>query len=110
MTWTDERWTDERGHEHGLCHFCGADCSTHPDAANPLAPCGDCGTVTCPDHRVEDAADRCNACAAVFYARTAVQNGQVIHVAPDADRDDRVACDRCGRQFQIKHRFCVCRG
>ena len=44
------------------------ECSTHPDAANPLARCGDCGAATCPDHRVDDGAQRCNACAVVFYA------------------------------------------
>lgn len=54
------------------CYLCAAvgrvtECSTHPDAANPLAPCQDCGMVTCLDHRVEDAADRCNVCAALFY-------------------------------------------
>lgn len=65
----NERWTDERGHEHALCAYCQADCSTHPDAANPLAPCQDCGAVTCLDHRVEDEADRCVGCAATFYAQ-----------------------------------------
>ena len=44
------------------------ECTTHPDAANPLAPCQDCGAVTCLDHRILDEADRCNACAAIFYA------------------------------------------
>jgi hypothetical protein len=60
--------TDAAGSTHQPCHMCGVDCSTHGDAANPLASCGDCGGVTCPDHRVEDGATRCNACAAVFYA------------------------------------------
>jgi hypothetical protein len=46
------------------CAFCGTLCSTHQDAAHPLAPCGDCGAVTCSDHRVVDEADRCVACAA----------------------------------------------
>lgn len=44
------------------------ECTTHPDAANPLTYCGDCGQVACPDHRVEDDADRCVDCAATFYA------------------------------------------
>jgi len=61
-------YTDERGHQHAACHLCGVDCSTHPDAGNPLARCGDCGRPTCPDHRVDDAAMRCNECAATFYA------------------------------------------
>lgn len=47
----NERWTDERGHEHGIC-VCGSDCSTHPDAGNPLDSCADCGIATCPDCRV----------------------------------------------------------
>lgn len=68
------QWTDEQGHEHRLCHLCNADCSTHPDAGNPLEFCGDCGKPTCPDHRVDDAAARCNACAAVFYQEAG--NGQ----------------------------------
>jgi hypothetical protein len=63
-----EPYIDERGDEHQACHMCGADCSTHPDAGNPLACCGDCGKPTCPDHRVDDSAQRCNECAAVHYA------------------------------------------
>jgi hypothetical protein len=61
-------WTDAQGHEHQLCTFCGVDCSTHPDAGNPLSCCGNCGRATCPDHRVDDAATRCVECAANFYA------------------------------------------
>jgi hypothetical protein len=67
-THTNEAFIDDRGFEHLPCHMCGSDCSTHPDAANPLSSCGDCGKATCPDHRVEDDAQRCNACAAIFYA------------------------------------------
>jgi hypothetical protein len=66
-----EPYTDAAGHDHQPCGLCGADCSTHPDAGNALASCGDCGCATCPDHRVDDAATRCNACAAVFYAAKA---------------------------------------
>jgi hypothetical protein len=58
---------DAQGHEHRACAFCNADCSTHPDAGNPLSCCGDCGKPTCPDHRVEDDAERCVDCASVFY-------------------------------------------
>jgi hypothetical protein len=75
---TPETWKDDKGYEHQFCHLCGADCSTHPDAANPLACCGDCGRPTCPDHRVDDDAQRCNACAAVFY-------GQHTNWNPDDD-------------------------
>ena len=39
------------GIEHAPCVGCGAHCSTHDDAANPLDVCGDCGGVTCPLHR-----------------------------------------------------------
>jgi hypothetical protein len=46
---------------------CGNTCSTHPDEGNSLAYCGDCGGVTCPDCRVEDAATRCSSCAAKHY-------------------------------------------
>ena len=60
-------YTDERGHAHRSCAVCGADCSTHPDAANPLDFCGDCGAPTCPDHRVEDTAGRCVDCASHHY-------------------------------------------
>lgn len=42
-------WT-ENGIEYGRCH-CGELCSTHDDANSPLAFCGDCGAVTCPDCR-----------------------------------------------------------
>jgi|SRR5262245_26745447 len=54
----------------GICQRGGryTDCTTHPDAANPLAYCGDCGQVTCPDHRVDDDATRCVDCAATHYA------------------------------------------
>ena len=69
-------WVDEAGHVHGTC-ACGNDCSTHPDAAYPLAGCGDCGADTCPDCRVEDAATRCNACAAKFYAKPAAAPPEV---------------------------------
>lgn len=76
-------WKDEQGHEHAACYACQADCSSHPDAANPLAPCGDCGQVTCLDHRVSDQADRCLDCANVFYREEHRNNlrdaaGQVI--------------------------------
>jgi hypothetical protein len=60
--------TRQPRYESRPCAFCGVDCTTHPDAANPLDPCGDCGRVTCPDHRVDDAAARCVDCAATFYA------------------------------------------
>ncbi len=46
----EAHWVDEAGHVHGTC-FCGSDCSTHPDAANPLDCCADCGADTCYDHR-----------------------------------------------------------
>jgi hypothetical protein len=62
---------DDKGLEHADCHFCGTDCNTHPDAANPLSTCGDCGAVTCLDHRVADQASRCVDCAAAFYASPA---------------------------------------
>jgi ribosomal protein L37E len=39
-----------------------------------------------------------------------VKNGEVVTVEPNDDRDAYVKCDRCGRQFQIKHAVCVCRG
>lgn len=61
-------WVDGRGIEHRPCFTCGVDCTTHPDAANPLSFCGDCGHVTCPDHRVLDETERCVACAARHYA------------------------------------------
>jgi hypothetical protein len=48
-----DHYEDDRGHYHGICR-CGHDCSTHPDAGNPLAYCGDCGEPTCPDCRIED--------------------------------------------------------
>lgn len=57
-------YTDDDGHEHRACHVCGADCSTRPDAGNPLDSCGDCGKATCPDHREESMAARCTPCAA----------------------------------------------
>ncbi|HMJ04006.1 MAG TPA: hypothetical protein VK506_13785 [Conexibacter sp.] len=53
---------DEAGYAHKPCHICGVDCSTHPDAGNPLALCGDCGKATCPDHRDETPATRCSSC------------------------------------------------
>jgi len=62
------QFIDERGHEHAPCGVCGVDCSTHPDAGNPLDFCGDCGVVTCPDHREDNSAARCPACAALFAA------------------------------------------
>lgn len=55
-------------YEYRPCAFCGADCLTHPDAGNSLAFCGDCGAATCPDHRVDDEAQRCVQCAASHYA------------------------------------------
>jgi hypothetical protein len=73
---TDYDYTDDNGHQHRPCWLCGSDCSTHPDAANPLACCGDCGRPTCPDHRVDDHAQRCNACAAVFYSQQTDWNEQ----------------------------------
>lgn len=73
-TTTATTYTDERGHEHAACHLCGVDCSTHPDAGNPLANCGDCGRATCPDHRVDDTAARCNECAAAYYSADATAN------------------------------------
>jgi hypothetical protein len=76
-TKTAATYTDERGHEHAACHICGADCSTHPDAGNSLARCGDCGRAACPDHRVEDAATRCNECAATFYATPKAPSAKV---------------------------------
>jgi hypothetical protein len=54
-------------YEQVPCVYCGTVCSTHPDAGSPLTYCGDCGRVACPDHRVEDAADRCVECAALHY-------------------------------------------
>jgi len=62
------RYTDAAGHEHAACIVCGVDCSTHPDAGNSLDQCGDCGGVTCPDHREENNAARCPKCAARFRA------------------------------------------
>lgn len=61
-------YTDDGGIEHVPCHMCGTDCTSHPDAANPIAACGDCGKIACLDHRVEDSATRCNCCAAIAYA------------------------------------------
>lgn len=66
----NDAFVDAHGHEHRPCAFCALDCSTHPDAGNPLSFCGDCGRVTCPDHRVDDMAERCVECASVFYANT----------------------------------------
>ena len=76
-------------HEHAPCALCGVDCSTHDDAANPLASCGDCGAATCPDHRVADAATRCVDCAAKFYATPApvvVEHPALAHIR---------SCDAC---------------
>ncbi len=103
-----ERWI-ENGHEHALCDFCRARCSTHPDAANPLAPCGDCGRVTCEDHRVLDEGDRCVDCAAVFYAQKhrddladahervidRMDGGEELEAAVEA-----VYCDYGGMEFR----------
>jgi hypothetical protein len=92
----DHRPTDD-GHQHEACHLCGVDCSTHPDAANPLASCGDCGRPTCPDHRVDDAATRCNECAATFYGTTA--KTVRLSVPRSAVRAGDVLVDAIGRPF-----------
>jgi hypothetical protein len=72
------RRTSTTTHEHAACSICGTDCSTHPDAANPIARCGDCGGVTCLDHRVEDAATRCVDCAATFYATSTTPKASLV--------------------------------
>lgn len=71
----NESFFDEHGHQHQPCAICGVDCSTHPDAGNPLALCGDCGLPTCPDHRVQDQADRCVDCASKFYQDVEADGG-----------------------------------
>lgn len=44
------------------CSSCGAQASTHPDAASPLNYCGDCGKVVCSACCTADPATRCPAC------------------------------------------------
>lgn len=55
-------WT-ENGLIYGNCHVCGQECNTHDDAAYTLDYCGDCGNVTCQDHR-SGQASRCSICEA----------------------------------------------
>lgn len=62
-----ETWMNGK-YQEAVCAHCGVVVSTHPDAGNPWAGCGDCGVATCPDCRVDDQAQRCVTCAAVFYA------------------------------------------
>ncbi len=105
------RYTDDAGHDHLPCHICGADCSTHPDAGNPLECCGDCGRATCPDHRVDDAAARCSDCAAAFYAAATTDGEQLAEALgrvldrmgskPEtlAEAIEAVAPDYGGREF-----------
>jgi hypothetical protein len=58
----ETRYIDAAGHEHATC-ACGHDCSTHPDAGNPLDCCADCGCATCPDCReYHHTAPVCTAC------------------------------------------------
>jgi hypothetical protein len=59
---TVEGFVDEKGHEHKACVVCSVDCSTHPDAGNPLDCCGACGGATCPDHRDGTYAAICTLC------------------------------------------------
>lgn len=80
----EETWIDERGDQHAFC-VCGHDCSTHPDAAHPLATCGDCGIPTCDECRVADSALRCSDCAAKFYAAPAGVNADDCGREPMAD-------------------------
>lgn len=65
-------WTDEKGHQHATCG-CGSDCSTHPDAGNPLESCADCGVATCPDCREYER----NAPVCVNCLHQRVLNGEV---------------------------------
>jgi hypothetical protein len=54
------------------CAFCGVD-YTHQ-----IATCGTCGRSTCPDHRVNDHASRCNDCAVAFYTITREQIAELL--------------------------------
>lgn len=106
----NSHWLDDHGHIHGTCR-CGHDCSTHPDAANPLAGCGDCGADTCPDCRVEDQATRCVECASVFYAQppAPVADGQLVAFFGALGLDVTVwACKSCGRCGNEER--CACTG
>lgn len=58
-------WSDGK-HEHGTCR-CGNDCSTHPDAANSLDGCADCGADTCPDCR--DSVNNAPICTDCLHVR-----------------------------------------
>lgn len=63
---TFEPFTDDAGIRHAPCCVCAVDCTSHPYAAHAIAYCGDCGGVTCSEHRDESAATRCPHCAALW--------------------------------------------
>ena len=48
--------------------------------------------------------------AATYQPMATVHNGKVIKVEATDDPNESVKCDRCGRMFQIKHVYCVCKG
>lgn len=58
----EKTWPNEQGFEEGDCASCGDRCSTHPDASDSLAFCGDCNAVTCSCCREDDPAQRCPKC------------------------------------------------
>jgi hypothetical protein len=59
-----DSWTDEQGHERGVCATCGVEVSTHPAAGHSFGRCGNCNNVTCQDHR-EGKGDICPACSSL---------------------------------------------
>ena len=66
MTKTFEAYTDENGIDYAPCHICGTTVCTHPEAGNTLEYCGDCGKVTCLEHREEGGASRCTNCQSIY--------------------------------------------
>jgi hypothetical protein len=84
------RYTDEHGHDHGICR-CGSDCSTHPDASAPLDCCADCGATTCHDCR--EYISNAPICVDCLQARAEAENQ-----AADRALDEAVArvLDRMG--------------
>jgi hypothetical protein len=59
------------GFTTGECHVCARPVTTgEVSSQDALSYCGDCGKVTCGDHRTEGLAERCTACARTAEVET----------------------------------------
>jgi len=92
-------YTDAQGHQHAFC-ACGADCSTHPDAAHPLDYCADCGRATCDEHRdYQEIATVCIDCLHARALREMRERAAAAIAAAAADEPEPTPVDELDQQL-----------